>query len=292
MWSFTGNASHTFGNESWKHLRNDRALTKIPPSIGINTGAWLLRQKKKIYGQANLTLVTPSYWLQGLARQSPVFEGKNIYQVFNGLDTSVFKPGDKQAAKIKLGLPPDRKTILFSSHFLTVNNPWKGGTDLLEILRRLDALATERISFLALGEGRLDDHKTQSLGNLDIHYMGYVSSETTMADCLSAADIFIYPTRADNLPNVLVESIACGTPAISFDIGGCGEIITHHYNGLLIRPFDHEAFAASIWALLEDGQKRASFGINGVTRAKENFQLSSMAGQYYTIFQKILSNRK
>lgn len=286
MWSFTGNSSHTFGNMSWKQLRNDRHLTRIPPSIGINTGAWLLRQKRNIYRDVNLTIVTPSIWLRELAVQSPVFENKAIHQIYNGVDTRIYRPLDRAAAKKRLGIPEGRKTILFSSHFLARDNPWKGGQDLIGILSKINARTDSTICFLALGGGKIDE--LAGLANLDIRYMGYVTDQQKMVECLNAADLFIYPTRADNLPNVLVESIACGTPAVTFDIGGNGEIISHNYNGSIIPPFDLDAFAADTLLLLEDEGRRAELSRNGLIRVREQFEQKVMVSRYYRLFQQIM----
>jgi glycosyltransferase involved in cell wall biosynthesis len=289
MWSFSANASHTFGNMSWKELKNDASLTKIPPSIGINTGAWLLRQKKKIYGQSALSIVTPSKWLYDLAKQSPVFEGKTVHHVYNGIDPQVFFPADKKAIKQKLNLDPDSPVIIFISHFLTRNNPWKGGNDLLEILARINRQTTKKITLLMLGEGTHQD--LAGLTNLNIVYTGYLRGEEAVRDRLQAADLFIYPTRADNLPNVLVESIACGTPGITFNIGGNAEIIKHNYNGIIIPPFDFDAFAAEVIALLNDGNRRALLSANCATHVQENFLQSTMIREYYRIFEEAIRDK-
>lgn len=287
MWSFTGNSAHTFGNMSWKYMSNDHALTKISPTIGINAGAWLLRQKRSVYTDSNITVVCPSGWLQELALQSPVFEGKQVLLIYNGLDTNIFTPGDKTAARRKLGLDPHRKTVMFSARFLGKTNIWKGGADLEAILRHIDRLATEKINFLAVGEGRLDD--PTPFHNLEVHYKNYVRGEENMVDCYNASDLFIYPTRADNLPNSLVESIACGVPAVTFDIGGNKEIIEHDRNGIILPPFDLEAFATHTLDLLHDDDRRTAFSKYGRDLACSTFDMYTMARQYFDLYQCIVT---
>jgi glycosyltransferase involved in cell wall biosynthesis len=287
MWSFTANASHTFGNMSWKYLKNDAVLKKIPPSIGINTGAWLLRQKKKIYNGSNLTIVTPSRWLQELALQSPLFEGKMIHQIYNGIDTEVFRKKDRQLSKAKLRLFENCKTVMFSSHFLNKNNPWKGGPDLLDILVRINANTDTKINLLILGERKPDEFDT--FPNFNVFYKGYVKDEEVMADCLNAADLFIYPTRADNLPNVLIESIACGTPCITFNIGGNNEIIRHGYNGVIIQPFNFDAFSLNTLSLLKNEEQLASFSANCLSITNQFFLIHTMVQKYYNLFQDIIN---
>jgi len=290
MWGFTGNASHTFNNDSWKYLKNDRELTKIPPSIGINTGAYLLRQKKRVYTQSALTIITPSLWLKRLAEQSPVFEHTKIFQVYNGVDTGIFKPKEKRAIKEKLNLNQTEKTIMFSSHFLTKNNPWKGGHDLIEILRKINSATKEKINFLILGEGAIEE--LNSFSNFNLHYKGYLKNEDEVSDCLNASDLFIYPTRADNLPNTLIESIACGTPCITFDIGGNKEIVRPNYNGIIVDPFDLDTFAQNTISLLQNPRQIDEFSLNCIAMAREKFTLQSMTSGYYTLFEEIISNKR
>ena len=285
MWSFTGNAAQTFGNMSWRQMNNDHSLTKIPPAIGLNTGKWLLRQKKNIYSKSELTIVTPSLWLKDLAEQSPVFYGKKIHHIFNGVDTTIYKPKNKQESKLKVGLPPGSKTIMFSAQDLDKNNPWKGGADLLTILSKINAISEKKIDFIAIGKNKGED-----LGlfkNVNVLYKGYIKDENEMSDYLNAADLFIYPTKADNLPNVLVEAIACCTPCVTFDIGGTKEIIIQDVNGLVIEPFDFDKFAYEAVSLLEDANKLNQFSLGCQKIVKERFRLEIMVDKYYSLFQKI-----
>jgi glycosyltransferase involved in cell wall biosynthesis len=286
MWSFSGNASHTFGNTSWKILQNDKELKSIPPSIGLNTGAYLLRQKRRIYAKSNLTIITPSYWLKSLAQQSPVFEGKTIHHVLNGIDLNVYKPGDKKQARTALGVPTEGPTVIFSSHILDKNNPWKGGTDLLQILRKLNDRTTDPVNFLVLGEGKFAE--LDEFSNFRIFRKGYIKDEKLMIQCLQAADLFIYPTRADNLPNVLIEAVACGTPCITFDIGGNSEIIKDGYNGIIIAPFDFDLFAAKTTDLLTHPLKLSAFSSN-CAKSSLQFDLKLMANSYISIFRAVSS---
>ena len=113
-----------------------------------------------------------------------------------------------------------------------------------------------------------------------------------MVKCLSAADLFIYPTRADNLANVLIESIACGTPCITFDIGGNNEIIKHNFNGLIIPPFDFDKFATSTLALLNDKVRLIEYSTNCLSIVRNYFRLNTMVKSYYDLFQKIINTNK
>ncbi|MGE5400249.1 MAG: glycosyltransferase [Ignavibacteriales bacterium] len=284
MWAFTGNAAHTFGDESWKAMKNSAPNTKIFPSIGINTGAMLLRQKKRIYAKSDITIVTPSRWLYNLAKESPVFDGKNIKQIFNGIDLEIFGPKPKDKIREKLNIPAQAKVVMFSAEKLR-NNPYKGGRDLVDILSILNSRTKEKIHLLILGIGQMEE--VSRLENFVIHTTGYIRDENLMAEYLSAADLFIYPTRADTLSNALVESIACGTPAVTFDVGGCGEIIVTDRSGSLIEPFDLESFAEQTLRLLTDETALNDLSIKSRQYAEDNFSLKSMSDNYFNLFSSL-----
>ncbi len=121
--------------------------------------------------------------------------------------------------------------------------------------------------------------------------MGYVSSEIFMSLLLSAADLFIHPTRADSFGLVLAESIACGTPAVTFDIGGCSDIIKNNVSGILITPFDVETFADKSIELLNNNEKLAALSESSREFAEKHFDLADIAKQHYELFTSIISKR-
>jgi glycosyltransferase involved in cell wall biosynthesis len=287
MWSFTGNAAHTLGDTSWREMKNSPHLTKFYPSIGLNTGPMLLRQKKDIYGKSDLTIVTPSQWLYSLAQQSPVFEGKQIVHINNGVDLDVFRIRDRNAARAMLGIPVDARVLMFSAEQLK-GNVWKGGKDLVEVLRISCGKIAGKVHLLVVGSGELES--VNKLPNVVVHTTGYVHDEEMMANYLSASNVFVYPTKADNLPNVLVEAIACGTPCVTFNIGGCPEIIRNGFNGAVVEPFQLSEMADAIVRLVsgEDNTMRQ----NARHHAEAHFSLSSMGEQYHFLFASLLNSRK
>lgn len=286
MWSFTGNAAHTFGDESWKNLQNSEHLTTYYPAIGLNMGPWLLRQKKDIYGRANLSIVTPSRWLQDLATQSPVFQGKRVEHINNGVDLDVFSPDKRDGVRASLGIDEHSPVIMFSAENLA-QGIWKGGADLLEVLRIIDEGATQPIHLLMIGEGVPGNYS--QFKNLKARFTGYISDASSMANYLAASDVFLYPTKADNLPNVLVEAIACGTPCVTFNVGGCSEIIRNEYNGIVVDPGDFIGMARATLSLLTDP---ATVQMRNHARewAVENFSISQMGAAYHHVFEARINN--
>jgi glycosyltransferase involved in cell wall biosynthesis len=290
MWSFSANAVHTFGDESWKQLKSGKGEKKIYPHIGINTGKWLLRQKKRIYKKSDIRVITPSMWLYQLACQSPVFTDKQVFSIPHGIDLAVFNSKEKRCCRSLLDIHRDAKVLVFSSAGDLDICPWKGGKLLVDILKIINSKTNHKIDLLIVGKGELKE--LLPLKNLNIHKIGYVTSEKFMPMLLSAADLFIYPTRADSFGLVLAESIACGTPAVTFDIGGCSDIIKNNVSGVLIKPFDVETFADKSLELLNNNKKLAALSESSREFAAAHFDLADIARQHFELFTSIIKKRK
>lgn len=285
MWAFTSNAAHSFGDESWKYLKRGKNENKRFPKIGINTGNWLINKKKKIYDKSNLTLVCPSKWLLNLATQSPLFVNKKIIHIPNGIDTDIFKNYNKEETRKEFNIPVNSKVLIFSAEKI-FNNEYKGGKDLIKILGKLNRLLDEKIHLIILGEGNINALKKYQ--NFILHLTGYINSELLVAKYLSAADIFIYPTKADNLPNSLIEASSCGTPSITFNVGGCSEIIKDGYNGRLIPKFDSDLFVDKTIELLENKSSLVGYSKNSRDYIKKYFTVEEMSNKYYRLFCELL----
>ena len=287
MWSFTGNCAHAFDDDSWKHLRGCREF-QVYPSIGLNTGRWLLRQKMRVYRDSDIHLVCPSRWLFDLARQSPVFKGKEIVQIYNGFDLEVFRPVDRQAARKVLGIPEQAKVVMFCADFLH-NNPWKGGSELQAALEIINDAVEKKIYLLLVGGGDLWELSRFSM--LELRHAGSIGSERLMAACYSAADVFLYPTRADNLPNVLIEAAACGVPCVTFDVGGCGEIVRNGETGWMVPAGDSQGLAGKTLVLLENNSLRERMARAARKNAEKRFSLQRMCAEYHDFFVRVIESR-
>jgi glycosyltransferase involved in cell wall biosynthesis len=285
MWAFTANAAYTLGDDSWKSLKAGPSERKYFPQIGINTGSWLLKNKKQIYENSNLTIVCPSKWLYGLAKQSPVFSNNPIHSIANGIDLELFKPHEKDKVRNKLNIPIDAKVISFVAEKI-YQSQFKGGKNLISILKGINENTTEKIHVIMIGQG--SHLELLDLTKLVIHSTGYVNSDELISKYLSASDIFIFPTLADNLPNTLIEACACGVPCVTFDIGGCGEIVENDFNGLLIKPFDVKKFVEKTLYLLENTEKQKVFSQNCLIKVTNEYSIQKMSKNYDKLFQELL----
>ncbi len=289
MWAITANAAHTFGDDSWKRLRSGKNEKNIYPFLGMDTGNWLIKQKKKIYHKSDLYLVAPSHWLYNLTKEAPVFAGKEerIFLIPHGIDLELFKKRDKKSCRRALGIEEDAKVFMFSSADDIAKSSWKGGKLLLDILAAIDAKVNETIDILVLGRGRME--ALAHLKNLRVHHLGFINSERFLPALYSAADLVIYPSRADSLGLALVEAIACETPCITFRVGGCVDVIRDDVNGHVVEPFDVEAFADKTLELLGNEEKLKALSVSARQWAETNFSLKDMAKKYYELFEAVIA---
>ena len=184
----------------------------------------VLSEKIKRWQSDNLTIVSPSQWLADCAKQSQVFRNAPVKVIRNGLDTDVFVPTGKAHARSFFNLPQDKKILLFTcqSH----GERRKGFKELMEVAHKL---AEQRDDLHVLMFG----HESEETKKLPIPYtaLGHINEEWKLAVGYSAADVTLLPSLEDNLPNVILESLACNTPVVTFDNGGCGELMLEGITG-------------------------------------------------------------
>ncbi len=128
--------------------------------------------------------------------------------------------------------------------------------------------------------------------NLSIHRIGYVQSEPLLAALLCAADIFINAARAESLGLAMIEAIACGTPCIAFDVGGCRDIIKNGVSGYLVDAFDSEAFATKTVELLENRAELKNLSQTSRKWAEAHFSMIEMVESYHRLFASTLANKR
>lgn len=171
----------------------------------------------------SMTVVAPSQWLLDLSKKSKVLGSYAHKLIPYGINTDIFKVRSKADSKNTLGLSNDKINILFVAESL--NNRRKGFEMIFELIK--DETISLKCHFMAVGKVK----KSSQIH--EIQYFGTISDEREMSVIYNAADIFMIPSREDNLPNTMIESLCCGTPVVGFSIGGLNETITNYENGML-----------------------------------------------------------
>lgn len=280
MWGFTGHCSYSFECDRWKiGCGKCPYPDTYPPIVRDNTNLeWKL--KNWVYNRSNLTIVTLSHWLTAQVKQS-MLNRFPIHHIPNGIDIEAYQPLDSEQCRSVLGIPKNKKVLMFAAQSL---EDWrKGGDLLLKGLQNLPkSLKTETL-LVTLGKGGEKISAAVGIENLNL---GYVESDRIKSIAYCAADLFIFPTRADNLPLVLQESMACGTPMVSFKVGGVPDLVRPDITGYLAAPEDVDDFRDGIVKLLDDDNLRQQMSQNCRKIAVEEYSLELQTKRYLEIYQQ------
>ena len=277
MWAFTGGC-HT----AYDCSRYQSGCGKCPQLVDSaphDISARLNRSKRRAWSNLPLTVVCPSRWLADCARSSAVFEGKVVDVIGYTLDLAVFKPIDPAAARQAFNLPADKPLVLFGAIGGT-RDPHKGFGFLREALRRLPAdSSVEVVTFGGERAAELDLH-------LPCHQIGALRDEVSISLLYSACDVYVLPSLQENLPNTIIEALACGTPCVTFAGSGSSDLLQHEENGYLARLRDSDDLLAGIrWALAQPKRRQK---LHEGIMARHNSR--TIAQQYHRLFQSLLKN--
>ena len=224
--------------------------TKCPLLPGGSMAKRVWRQKVRMLQSQCITFVCCSEWLAGEAKKSALLAGQRIVSIPNAIDSRVFCPQNKQQARQTLGLPVDSRIILFVSQRVT--DPRKGMNYFVEAIQTLVQQHPEMRE--NTGVAILGGHAEEVASQLALpsYPLGYVSDPQRIVSVYNAADVFVLPSLEDNLPNTLMEAMACGVPCVSFRVGGIPEMIDHQSNGYVAQPCDANDLAQGIHYVLAE----------------------------------------
>lgn len=208
---------------------------------------WNWKRKKGLWEKANFMVVTPSRWLAEIAQSASLLAGRRIEVIPNAVDTSLFHPMGRAMSRALLGLRPEVPLFLFGAHGALTD--WRKGMDLW---RRVLPVVAERFPG---AEAMLAGTPVGTLGEapLPVHELGILTAER-MALAMATADAVVVPSRMENLPNMVAESLACGTPVAAFAVGGIPEMIQPGETGFLAQPHDPMDLADGVCQLLARGE--------------------------------------
>lgn len=236
MWPITGGCHHALDCGKYKtHCEACPMANEGHGTATVKDLSWRqFEEKQRRLGKYNnLHFLTPSRWLADRVKESALFGKHSVEVVRNVLDTDVFKPVDKKEARERLGLPLDKKLILFGAD--NISSPYKGWDNLREVLNT----PIDDVEVVIYGH---TPRGVQGEIGMKSHSLGMIDSLNKLIDLYSACDIFAMVSKADNYPNVIIESMACGLPVIGFCIGGITEMIDNNETGYLIPPYDCEVY--------------------------------------------------
>ena len=276
IWPATALCHVTLGCQHFtSQCGNCRLLPGGGSSHDYSTTIW--QRKQRMLADENIYFVACSHWLESEAKRSALLKGQKITSIPNPIDTRIYKRGNKQEARQRLGLPLDKKLILFASQRVTNVN--KGMDYLIEACRQLQI---SDAAVVILG-GHAEEVVSQL--SLEAYPLGYVNDEQRIVDVYHAADVFVLPSLSENLPNTIMEAMACGVPCVGFKVGGIPEEIDHRRKGYVAEYRSAEDLARGIrWILAEADYEELSK--NAVQKVVQNYSQQSVALKYLDVYHQ------
>jgi glycosyltransferase involved in cell wall biosynthesis len=251
----------------------------------LNRRTWL---RKRRAWRRPIHIVCLSQWMADCVRRSTLMGAWPITVIPNPIDLSVWAPCDQAQARTLLGLPVERPLVLFGAMGGGAD-PRKGADLLLDALKHLRSQTSgtplEQLELVVFGQSR--PPQPPDLG-FPIHYSGHLHDDLSLRLLYAAADVFVIPSRQDNLPNTGLEAHACGTPVVAFATGGLVDIVDDCVTGALAKPFDPLSLASAILWVLEDPKRRAGLSRSSRSRAYQLWHPLRVAAEYVRVYEQAL----
>jgi glycosyltransferase involved in cell wall biosynthesis len=281
-WPFTGGC-HVAGE-------CERYLTKCGscPQLGSRTESDISRtmwmKRNRSWRDMRFTFVAPSNWMADCARRSALLQGKQVHVIPNGLDSDRFKPADRMFARSVLGLPSDKKLVLFVGMDLKDQN--KGFALLLDSLSKLSVRGhTTETELIVVG---CEQPRNPLATPVHVHYLGRLNDDWSLALAYAAADVACVPSLSESFGQVASEALSCGCPVVAFATTGLTDVVEHQANGYLANRSDTDDFARGIAFVLENEERRRALATVARKTALTKFDIRVVAKQYHSLYQESL----
>jgi len=285
-WLLSGNCAHSLGCERWKAGCGSCPDISIYPGLKVDSTHLNWQRKKAIFERSRLYVATPCQWLLDQVKQSIIapalIEGKVIP---NGVDTTIFHPGDQAKARQALGLPKDMPILLFVANGIK-NNPFKDYQTLSKAAALLGERAKSPIHLVALGDERKEGAREQ-LGQVTIHCVPRVSYPHIVAQYYQAADLYLHAAKAETFPNTILEAMACGLPVIASNVGGIPEQVVDGATGFLVPPGNPDLIVSAVQHLFDNPNTAQAFSRAATERVNQLFTQEQMVSRYVDWYREI-----
>ena len=244
----------------------------------------VFRKKKELYRLAPITFVACSQWLKDRASQSALLNGHTIVNIPNPINTNLFKPQSMAEARNRMGLPTNKKLILFGS--VKVTDKRKGIDYFIECCKLLAEKHPELKEELGVVVYGKNSEYLKPLIPFQVYALDYINNDKDLVNIYNAVDLFVTPSLEENLPTTIMEAMSCGVPCVGFNVGGIPEMIDHLHNGYVAEYKSAEDLANGIIWTLSESEYRTLSG-EACRKAISNYSESIVAKKYIDIYNKI-----
>ncbi len=300
-WAFSGHCAHSLGCERWTSGCGQCPDLDIYPAIRRDGTAYNWARKKRIFEQCRLYVTAPSRWLLSKLDRSILAPGVCESRCIpNGVDLTVFRPGNRQQVRNELGIPADAHVLLFVANGPTENS-FKDYDTVLRAVQRIRSSSRKEVILLAMG-AEAKDVPAHSEG---IQFLGKITDRSRVARYYQAANLYLHAARAETFPNVVLEALASGVPVVATAVGGIPEQLKslalvpssgawrccgpEDATGVLVDPGSAEQMASVCQHLLDNSGLLSRLSVNAARDAATRFSLEGQVSAYLEWYRRILA---
>lgn len=287
MWPFTGGCHYS--QECDRYIQSCGACPHLSSTREEDLSRKVWKLKNSAWKDFEMSPVAISSWLAQCARQSSLFGKYGVHVVPNALDETTFKPEEKEAARKTLGLPSDKRIILFGS-LGGPTYPRKGLNHALRACRILSDMGWGGSSML-VAFGTMEPDQKMDLG-MEYRTLGRFDNDETLSLLYSAGDVILVPSIQEAFGKSAMEAMACKTPVVCFDTTGLKDIVDHMVNGYRARCFEDEDLARGMEWILEDEGRRTALSERCREKVLREYTLTRHAERYMNIYESVKGTRK
>jgi len=285
-WALTGHCVYPYDCQRWKTGCGLCPDLKQYPELFFDSTHFLWLRKQKIYRKLKerLVFISPSRWLQKMVQESPLTADFRCELIPSAVDLSIFKPIPQAQARLRLGIDGNAKVIIFAS--VKLSDARKGIKEMVDAVNVLQRKLNDPLAVLPLGHSDCDFGFAE---RIKVIRQGFVCDERRLASCYSAANVYLSMSRADNLPNTLVEAAACGVPIVTLNRGGCSETLEHGRSGYVVE--DVAGTVEALKSILEDKDKQRLFSENARAFAQRHFCMDKQVVAYVRLAEEMVKKQ-
>lgn len=251
--------------------------------------ARIWRKKRKILERNSILFVTCSRWLADKAKKSGLLSGQKVISIPNPIDSRAFTKENREEARLYAGLPEGKKLILFVSQRVTDKR--KGMDYFITAINKMVEAHPEMKDNCGIA---ILGGKAEELADklpLPSYPLGYVSEEKKIASIYNSVDLFVLPSLEDNLPNTIMEAMACGVPCVGFNTGGIPEMIDHQKNGYVAEYKSSDDLARGIhWVLSEADHQ--SLSNEAMKKVNQCYSQYAVAMKYIEAYNQAMALKR
>ncbi len=275
MWALTGHCAHPIECSGW--LYNDCKKChdlQLYPKMFFDKAYNAYKVKEEGFVGKDITFIVPSMWLMEQCKKSFLSKEK-IFLIYNGVNTSVFYPLSKKRIRKKYNIQKEKIILMFAAN--SISSSYKGA----EVLEKALEMINEKEKYELIIVGKDEKKSFQSL--FQCHYFGYIDSDDKMNELYNLADVFVLPSKAENFPCTVLESMAAGTPVIGSRAGGIVEQIDDE-TGWMFDVGNSQQLAEIINDLPNKRKEMSDMSIQCRKKIVNFFSENKMIKQYYELY--------